>query len=366
MPFHLDFDAADLLRCRFAISPLWETQEAVRTLARPHRQGYHLPWMRRTRGALRGLDLAPLWLLMPETGHNSDCLNPPPIGPGATFADEIASVRATDAATVRADLALVLSSTPGAENTATGRRILDDPAGALQWLADLIEAVWQALVEPEWPRLRALLEADVAYHSRRLAEAGLEGLLGGLSPRLSWSSTEAAAGTTAESGSGSGPGSGPGSGRTAGPGARSRLTVASRGEHRRVLGGQGLVLMPSVFSWPDVVSGFDPPWQPTVIYPARGIGGLWTEAGSGTPDALVRLLGRGRADVLCALAEPAGTSALAHRLGRAPSSVSAHLTALRGAGLLVSRRYGHQVLYERTPLGIALAGVATSGELPHM
>ena len=39
----------------------------------------------------------------------------------------------------------------------------------------------------------------------------------------------------------------------------------------------------------------------------------------------------------------------------APSTVSAHLTVLRDGGLLTSRRYGHQVLYERTPLGMALA-----------
>lgn len=113
--------------------------------------------------------------------------------------------------------------------------------------------------------------------------------------------------------------------------------------------------MPSVFSWPDVISGFEPPWQPTLAYPARGIGGLWAEPTGSTSDALVRLLGRGRAAVLTALDEPATTTALAHRLRLAPSSVSAHLTALRDTGLLVSRRYGHQVLYERTPLGTALA-----------
>jgi DNA-binding transcriptional ArsR family regulator len=70
---------------------------------------------------------------------------------------------------------------------------------------------------------------------------------------------------------------------------------------------------------------------------------------------LVRLLGRNRAEVLTALDEPATTTALAHRLGLAPSSVSAHLAVLRDAGLLTARRYGHQVLYERTPLGMALA-----------
>lgn len=59
--------------------------------------------------------------------------------------------------------------------------------------------------------------------------------------------------------------------------------------------------------------------------------------------------------MLTALDEPSTTTALAHRLGLAASSVSAHLTVLRDSGLLTSRRYGHQVLYERTPLGIMLA-----------
>lgn len=201
--------------------------------------------------------------------------------------------------------------------------MLADPARAVRELADLMERAWEALVAPDWPRLRALLEADVAFRSRRLAEVGLEGLLAELHPQVRWRD-----GT---------------------------LTLEKSSDHVRVLDGQGLVLMPSVFSWPDVVSGFEPPWQPTVVYPARGIGGLWTEADARTPDALARLLGRARADVLCALDEPASTTALAHRLRLAPSSISAHLSALRGAGLLISRRYGHQVLYERTPLGITLA-----------
>lgn len=72
-------------------------------------------------------------------------------------------------------------------------------------------------------------------------------------------------------------------------------------------------------------------------------------------EALVRLLGRNRAAVLAAPTEPATTGALAHRLGLAASSVSAHLTIPRDAGLLTSRRYGRQVRYERTPLGVALA-----------
>ncbi|WP_406422096.1 winged helix-turn-helix domain-containing protein [Streptomyces sp. NBC_00873] len=324
MPFHLHFDESDLLRCRFALSPLWETQQAVRTLLRPGRHGYHEPWLRRIRSAAAGLDLGPLWSLMPESGHNPDFLSLPPLGPYASFEEEIAGVRAIGPELVREDLALTLACVPGALDSPAGRAILDDPARAQRELSALLEQAWRVLVEPDWPRLRALLEADIAYHSRRLAAVGFARLLGELSPQLSW--------------------------------ADSTLTlVGMRGRHSRVLGGQGLVLMPSVFAWPDVVSGYEPPYQPAVIYPARGIGGLWTEPAGRTPQTLARLLGRARADILCMLDEPAGTSALAHRLGLAPSSVSEHLSVLRAAGLLTSRRYGHQVLYERTPLGIALA-----------
>ncbi|MFI0999353.1 DUF5937 family protein [Streptomyces galbus] len=323
MPSYLHFAEEDFLRCRFALSPLWETQEAARTLKRPERHGYHLPWLRRHRAAVRALDLSGLWLLMPRRGHSPDWLCPPPIGPTASFAEEIAAVRAADPGAAREDTARSLAATPGALDSPQGRAWLADPQRMVRELADLLERIWHTLVAPDWPRLRALLEADIAFHSRRLAEVGLGGVLPEINRRCGWD-----AGT---------------------------LTVGSGGRHERHLGGQGLVLMPSVFVWPDVVSGFDPPWQPTLVYPARGVGGLWTEAADRGGDALVRLLGRGRAAVLAALDDPATTTALAHRLGLAPSSVSAHLTVLRDAGLLAARRYGHQVLYERTPLGMALA-----------
>lgn len=327
MPFHLHFDESDLLRCRFALSPLWETQEAVRTLDRPGRHGYHLPWLRRIGEAAAGLDLTPLWRLMPDGGHNPDFICPPPLGPLATFEEEIAAVRAVDPLVARDDMAQALAGMPGGVGSPSARRMLADPARTVRELTDLLEQAWRVMVEPHWPRLRALLEADIAYHSRRLAELGFERLLGELSPQLRWTG--------------------------------STLTVTgTRGDHSRVLGGEGLVLMPSVFVWPEVVGGYEPPWQPAVIYPARGIGGLWTEPSDHTPDVLARLLGRARADILCALDEPAGTTTLAHRLSLAPSSVSEHLSVLRAAGLLTSRRYGHQVLYERTPLGIAMAAGA--------
>ncbi|MEU6079643.1 winged helix-turn-helix domain-containing protein [Streptomyces sp. NPDC047108] len=340
MPIHIRFAAGDPLRCRFAVSPLWEVREAVRMLGRPLRPGRHLPWLRRMATAAAGLDLRALRLLMPGHGPAPAFLCPPPGGPFSVIDDELAQVRSTPPDRAYEDLARSLAATPGAADAALGRALLEDPGRTVRELADLLELAWRALVSPDWPWLRGLLEADIAFHSLHLADGGPERLVGELHPRLSWS--------------------------------RGTLTVRDEPEDRpgveesRITGGEGLVLVPSIFVGPDGVRGFAPERAPgttrpeaaTVVYPARGTGGLWTEPGGGPPQALAALLGRGRATVLAALAEPATTTALAQRLGLAPSSVSAHLSTLRGAGLLTSYRFGHQVLYERTPLGIALAEAA--------
>ncbi|MGK5731327.1 hypothetical protein [Streptomyces sp. URMC 124] len=74
MPLHMRFEAGDLLRCRFGISPLWETHQCLYTLLRPERHGYHLPWLRRHREAAAELDLAALSLLVPADGYHPDFL----------------------------------------------------------------------------------------------------------------------------------------------------------------------------------------------------------------------------------------------------------------------------------------------------
>lgn len=325
MPLELRFGAEDLVRCRFAVSPLCETHEAVRTLRRTDRHAYHQPWLRRTAGAADGLDLTELWLLMPRPGYTPDFLGPPPDAPytaPAAFDEEIARLRATDPTIAYAEIARSLACTPGAAASAAGRALLADPAAAVQRLADATRRAWHALVEPDWPRVRALLTADIAYRSRRLAAGGLEALFADLHPRIGWSAG----------------------------------TLTFRTAHARVqeLAGRGLLLVPSVYCWPEPISGFATPWQPTLIYPARGLDALWRPATTASA-ALSRLLGAGRAAVLAAIDEPTTTTVLAGRLGLALSSVSAHLAVLRDAGLLVAHRDGPRVLYERTALGAALA-----------
>ncbi|CAL9599106.1 DUF5937 family protein [Streptomyces sp. enrichment culture] len=322
MPTHLHFEEGDYLNCRFAHSPLWETQAAAHMLKRPDRQAYQRPWLRRTRRRTADLDLTPLWLLMPQRGLTPGWLCPPQTTPAAGFEEELAHVRAADPDAARADAVRSLRATPGALGLARDRGWLRHPSRMIREVSDTLEQMWTRLVEPDWPRMRTLLEADIAFRTRQLAEHGLGELLPGISALCSWR-----------------------------PGT---LTVQGRADLERRLDGQGLVLMPSVFVWPHVIGSFEPPLQPVLAYPARGIVELWAEPAPHDRDTLPRLLGRGRAAILCSLDAPASTTGLAERLNLAPSSVSSHLTVLREAGLLTARRHGRQVLYERTGLGDAL------------
>ncbi|WP_436739794.1 DUF5937 family protein [Streptomyces sp. BBFR102] len=325
MSVRLEVGSADLLRCRFALSPLWETVAAVRTLAEPRRQAYHRPWLREVAAGHDPARTAPLALLLPRTGSTPDFLTPPPTGPHADIEEELGRVAATPLVQVEAELRRTLHG-PGRDGPPPAQaaaRLLADPGRTLRELTELLRDCWRNLLAPRWARVRDLLEADIAVRSRELAAAGLRRTLTGLHPAVGWEE--------------------PGTLRVDAP-------------HRAVrrLGGAGLLLLPSAFVWPALTVVTDPPWQPTLIYPARGVGELWREGGPAAPRALARLLGRTRARLLAALDEPATTSRLARAHGLSPATVSAHLTALRESGLVTRRRIGRAVAYARTPLGLAL------------
>ncbi|GAA3740727.1 DNA-binding transcriptional ArsR family regulator [Spinactinospora alkalitolerans] len=316
------FGPRDVLLVRFAMSPLWETLSAAHTVLTGHRLAHHLAWARRVALPPEPV-LAPLRLVLAQPGWVPDFLTPPPEGPLTGIDTELARVRATPPEQVMAELRPSLLDPARDLPADPVSRMLADPGAARDELARSLEACWEHLVRPYWPRLRALLDADIAVRARTLADSGLGRLLGELDPRVRWD------------------------------GGILHITGADRG--LRHLEGDGLVLMPSAFVWPDIILIADPPWQPTLVYPARGIGELWRPAAR-PPQALAALIGRTRARLLAALGEAGNTTALAAAHGLSRASVSGHLTALRDAGLLESARVGRRVLYRRTPLGTALLG----------
>lgn len=309
---------ADLLYCRFATSPLWETISAVRVIIYPAAHALHLPWLRALAGQGKRPDLGILRHLLPPVGYAPDFLCPPPTGPLPDVDHELGQLRQVPPEVFVAELKRLAS---GTRMPAHLQDLSDDPVAGLAKVAAAVESCWNQLLSADWPRLQDLLDADITYRARRITAGGMQALFADLHPHVTWDHG---------------------------------VNVAATTNRQISLDGRGLLLIPSVFAWPEPTVQLDPPWQPTLIYPTRGIGHLWQRPTT-QPGALTQLLGRRRSAILTELAEPATTSALARRLGISASTASGHLKTLQRGGLLTAHRTGHQVHYQRTELGHTLA-----------
>jgi len=310
------FGADALARVRFAISPLIESQLSVRVLADPGAQALHLPWAAEARRQTADLDLGVLRALQPEDVYSPDFVHPPPAGPLAELEDELSLMVATPVEQVRNE---VRDSYRDRPLPPVLQPFVEHPGDAVIALAGLVRAYWDRVLASHWPRLRALLEGDVLHRARRMADGGAERLFAGIDPTVSWE--------------------------------RGVLRIDKRAEATVDLGERGLLFVPSVFVWPAVVLITAEPWQPTIIYPARGVGTLWEPERPQPPEALAALLGRSRAAVLLALDRPSTTTDLARARGLSAGGASQHLAVLRDAGLVRSHRTGRSVLYLRTAAG---------------
>jgi hypothetical protein len=320
----LTFTTADALRCRFVRSLLWETLHAVRTLVDPPQQRFHASWLATIDPCAARKDLPVLLALNPRRGWVPDFLAPPPRAARRTFEDELAEVAAHPDELVADDLRRCLDSAPTRSRHAVLAPLIARPATARAVIAAELAHAWTTIVAPFWTSLRELIDADITYRTVALARAGLGPVLDDLHRDVRW--------------------------------ADDRLVVDNSDPIEIDLAGQGLAMMPSAFVWPRAILVYERPWPPTLVYPARGIGELWT-APRRPPAALVGVLGRTRALLLLDLDTPTTTTALAGRHHLSAASISTALIRLRDARLVVGERIGKQVRYRRTPLGDQLAAV---------
>jgi DNA-binding transcriptional ArsR family regulator len=321
----LAFSTADLARTRFVVSPMWEAGPSFRVLARGRAHAVHQTWIDdvRPRVAAAGLDAGWLADLIPPAGYVPDFLNPAPAGATPALADELAAIRATPPARVRGELDRLARQEGGLGPRA--RTLHADPAAHLARLTGEIEAYWALAIAPYWARIRAVLGADVFHRARQVAEHGAGHLLNDLHASVAWDDTA--------------------------------LRLARRpGSLSREDAGPGLLLIPSVFTGPDLFTRSAPPDPPQLAYPARGAGTLWETRPAA--DSLAAVLGRARARLLAELGTPASTTELARRTGLSAPGVSQHLTALRDAGLVSAHRAGRWVLYARTTAADAVLDAA--------
>jgi DNA-binding transcriptional ArsR family regulator len=320
----------DLTMSRFALSPLWELTHALRLLAGPSDTSVLRPWLVRARGRYLALtreaDVGVI-LALSSPGWGADFLVPVPAGVSTTIGDLLDQVRSTPAGQVQHEVALALAQQPPVDPRIEQILTSDRAAG---YVADVLAAAWQALLEPEWQTLRAILERDVVYRAGQLTSRGWAAALGDLHPELAWDQGHI-------------------------------VLTRMRADQEAALGGRGLLFVPSVFIWPKLALGLDPPWPPSLIYPARGVAALCERpvAASASGAALERLLGPSRAAILIALEEPASTTQLVATLGQSLGGIGDHLSVLREAGLISRARSGRSVLYRRTSVGDVL--VAADG-----
>ncbi|MEV0977262.1 DUF5937 family protein [Streptomyces sp. NPDC049915] len=320
--FH--FGIGDLATTSFAYSPLQETVFSLRCLHDPARYPHHRPWLRRIRPRLAALDhetltaLSAPWLWVP------DFLTPRPSRARPAVADELATLRRTPPDVVAADFRATYRTKDALPPVIA--RGLTDPPALLTRVVDALEEYWHTcLADDWWPRVQAVLEADLAHRGRVLAEHGTAAMLSGLDDRLTWDDGRLRLSTQ-------------------------HFTVPAPWTDIVGIAGRGMVLLPTLFAR-GAQPTIDPSRPPVLAYPARGRALLSEQPPPVTDDALVRLLGRPRARLLLLLAEPASTTELAHRLGVTPGAVSQHLTVLYDAGLLTRTRTGRIVHYARTALG---------------
>src|SRR5437660_3338654 len=290
------FDTDSMSGVRFGVSPLFETTLSVSVLRNPSAAAVHVPWIEQARHLAAGLDLEPLQLLMRRDAYAPDFINPPPSGPAAEFEEELQLMLSTPTAQIREEVQRCYSDT---RLPARLEPFVEKPRAAGRELVEVVRAYWELAIAEHWPRICTLLEHDILYRARQLTDAGARALFDDLDPSISW--------------------------------CREGVLLIDKREcdlSSVDLDGRGLLLMPSAFAWPRVVLVTEEPWQPTVIYPARGVGMLWEPERPAPPDALARLLGSSRASVLAALDCPRSTTELARVLELTPGGVSQHLGVL--------------------------------------
>jgi hypothetical protein len=315
------FGHEDLVRTRFAISPLFDLTWSTEALRDPAAHSLHLPWARAALRRLEGFDYELLSLLATSSqrGYAPDFVVPPPTTPLADLDDELARVRATPPERIAIEVGWRFE---GSVVPAAAQTLLDDPARGVEDLTAMMAGYFERAIAPWWPEIRAALEGDIVHRARRLTAGGAIEVFEDLHPQVRW---------------------------------RDGTLEVDRPYDQEVdLRGRGLLLVPAAFAWPRVFAMTDEPWQPALVYTPRGLGTLWAPPTGGDREALAALLGRRRATILSTLGTPATTSDLAERLGASPAGVNEHLGILRRAGLVRAARDGRRVLYSRTPSGDAL------------
>ncbi|OKI07258.1 transcriptional regulator [Streptomyces sp. CB02923] len=340
-------------RVAFSPSPLAELGSALHALAEPgHHPGLH-GWTTATAGALKP-DLADrlceadfLWgPTFSDVSMPFAALTDTAGQPGATLAEDLDLLdRLDDELFVNAALeinctssycrggpsplvdaesrrlALDRATARGPRQAGFAQRLLADPPAVRAWIRRLLEDCEQAFFADVWQRVRVQLAADARHKAEVLRHKGLAGALAEVSPAVTLDEGQA------------------------------RIVVDKMTHgHGTALDpavGAGITFVPTSFGWPHLSVLHAQGWRPVIHYPVAApelAGPASVALIESRLDALAHPM---RTRMCRYLARTAyATGELAAALGISAPEVSRHLTVLKKAGLLQTRRRGRYVLHQ--------------------
>jgi DNA-binding transcriptional ArsR family regulator len=250
---------------------------------------------------------------MPAQGFVPDFMTP---FEGLTsIEDGLAAIRSTPARRVRAEVAAAYAHST--VSSARRRFAAADPL-VLDTLVTAMRSYFHQVLAPDWPALNRTHRRLVSEAARRYALSGADGVLTGLHQRIRWRAPV--------------------------------LEVDAWQDGDVRLGGHGLILVPSPFAGPRPRVLVAPGRPTLIVYPVEPP--AVPERPRTAADPLAGLFGRTRSAVLIHAARPGRhtTSSIARQVGISVSSSSEHLSALRAAGLVSSRREGGAIVHSATAL----------------
>ncbi|MFI8498942.1 DUF5937 family protein [Streptomyces sp. NPDC085524] len=211
-------------------------------------------------------------------------------------------------------------------------RLLDDPAGVRVWVRRLLEDCDEAFFAETWRRVEPGQSADARRKTEVLRHKGLPAALKEVSSALSVD--EGLTTITADK----------------------MVNGSATATDRRI--GPGLVFVPTNFGWPHLLVLHAPGWRPVVHYPLGTPGPVSAPGSVELLERRMEALAHPMRRRLCrSLARaPYTTSELAAVCGITAPEVSRHLSVLKKAGLLHTRRQGRYAQHQ-----LDLAAVARIG-----
>ncbi|MEV8362292.1 DUF5937 family protein [Streptomyces niveus] len=215
---------------------------------------------------------------------------------------------------------LELAAARGPRQSAFIRRMLADPPAVRAWIRRLLEDCDEAFFADTWRRVRVQLAADARHKTELLRRKGLAEAVAAVSSAVCLQET----------------------------GPVTAVVVDKLTSGRTSAAGSGLTFLPTAFGWPHLLALHAPGWQPVVQYPVGS-----PEPSGGAPsveEVTLRLeaIAHPMRMRLCrSLARGSYTTGeLADTYGISAPEVSRHLSVMRKAGLLTTRRRGRYVLHQ--------------------